>query len=37
VLHQAFVPAANPITQSGLTSTTNQAVLSAGNLTVKPK
>jgi hypothetical protein len=35
--HQAFIPAANPITQSGLTSATNQAVLSAGNLTVKPK
>ncbi len=37
MLHEAFIPATNPITQSGLTSATNQAVLSAGNLTVKPK
>ena len=37
VYHQAFIPTSGALTQSGTGSATNQAVLSGGNLSVKPK
>jgi hypothetical protein len=35
--HQAYIPSSNPVSQSGLTSATNQVKIATGNLTVKPK
>jgi hypothetical protein len=37
VYHQAFIPASGALPQNGISSPTNQTLLSAGNLTVKPK